>query len=112
MEQFLDLLDLEGECLIRIDASLLQKVVMNLLERLELKIVLDYLASHHQGPDRHIELDSASHCLFVFPEDLVHDYFDLIESFFIGELVEFIFDLVLDHDSDSEGILLLVAASD
>ena len=82
VEELLYPSDLKEKSDVRVDAFLLEKEVMGLVELLESEFLLRELAQVHDQFARNIEFDSSSQRLLVSLEDHVHEDFQLRRSFF------------------------------
>jgi len=103
------LLDLERKAHVRVEPSLLEQVVMDLLHVRERQIILRELALVDDHLDRSVELDASPERFLVPLEDLVHDDLKLVDPLFLTEL-HIVRDLL--RKIHHKGINLLVATLD
>ena len=98
---------LQQLCQVSVNTSLLQQVVMNLLQVCKWKVILTQLNSIHHYFDRSIELNSSPLRFFVSLENLIHDHLQLDNSLLRTELSV----IILEQDAtDCESINLRVAS--
>ena len=88
-EDLLKMLDLHKHGQVRVQTSLLEQIVVRLLQVDTGEIVLGEFGRREQEGGRHVELDTAFGGLFVAEEEEVRDYFELDESFVRVEHLEF-----------------------